>query len=194
MLKQVFAFLPGNWLFLGAVCREWQTVSINMADQQVHSFQFEGGTNLVTCDARTTLYSAAVATPAIARLAQKAGMQTCGPLCNSLLVTAGLHADRPTLAALRGLGMPFSSTLVCAAALSGRLNILQHLIKIKRCSIPERFGCYAARSGSISMLKWLRVREGCFFDRRTCAAAAEAGHLAALQPLRSEAYRWDSEQ
>jgi hypothetical protein len=122
-------------------------------------------------------------------------MQTaCGPLCNPLLVTAGLHADIPTLATLRELGMPLSSTLVCAAALSGRLNILQHVITIKRCPIPERLGCYAARSGSISMLKWLRVREGCFFDRRTCAAAAEEGHLAALQHLRSEGYRWDCEQ
>jgi hypothetical protein len=26
VLNQVFTFLPGHWLFLGAVCKEWEAL------------------------------------------------------------------------------------------------------------------------------------------------------------------------
>jgi hypothetical protein len=40
----------------------------------------------------------------------------------------GLHADIETLAVLHECGMQFSDTVVRAAALSGRLDVLQNLI------------------------------------------------------------------
>jgi hypothetical protein len=45
-----------------------------------------------------------------------------------LWIMAGLHADIETLAVLHECGMQFSDTVVRAAALSGRLDVLQHLI------------------------------------------------------------------
>jgi hypothetical protein len=74
ILKQVFSFVPGHWLFLGAVCREWQALYAGMEDQQVCSLE-EGNNKFVTCGPKTTLCSAAVASPETARLAIMSGMR-----------------------------------------------------------------------------------------------------------------------
>jgi hypothetical protein len=108
-----------------------------------------------------------------------------------LQVIAGLHADIETLAALQQLGMSLNDTVVEAVALSGRLNILQHLLTEQQCPVTDTLSHYAARSANISMLKWLRSDTQCVFDGSTCAGAAIAGHLAALQHLRSEGCYWD---
>jgi hypothetical protein len=42
ILRHVFSFLPGNWLFLGAVCREWQAVYASQAYQSVYSISLYG--------------------------------------------------------------------------------------------------------------------------------------------------------
>jgi hypothetical protein len=100
ILQQVLNFLPGNWLFLGAVCREWRTIySRALAeDQQVRSFSLDDDM-LVTCDVTTTLCSAALISPARARLAYESGLQLC---TEDMQVNAGLHADVPTLTTLCG--------------------------------------------------------------------------------------------
>jgi hypothetical protein len=138
---------------------------------------------LVTCSATSTLYSAAVALPARVRLARRCGLATDD---QNLQLAAGLHADIPTLLALSELGMPLSDIVVRAAALSGRLNILQHLLTNLQCPKLSTLSYYAASSGSVSMLKWLKTMSWCRFDSHTCAKAASAGHLAALRHLCSE--------
>jgi hypothetical protein len=73
-------------------------------------------------------------------------------------MVAGLHADVETLTALLELGMPLTDAVVNAVALSGRLNILQHLFTKHHCplAVPDVLSFNAARSGSIIMLDWLR--------------------------------------
>jgi formyltetrahydrofolate synthetase len=76
ILQHVFSFLPGNWLFLGAVCSEWRVVYVGVADQQLRSIKrnIRGEQKLVTCSARTTLFSAAVASSITAVLAASCGL------------------------------------------------------------------------------------------------------------------------
>jgi hypothetical protein len=190
ILKQVFTFLPGNYLFLSAVCSEWRAVYAGIADQQVCTFGLTGSPKLVSCGTRTTLFSAAVASPATARLACEFGVL---PTNERMQVIAGGHADIQTLAALRELGMPLSEFVVKAAAVSGRLNILQHLITAQQCIIPDELSYYVVRSGSISMLNWLRAEGLCALDRNMCVGAAAVGRLAVLQHLRSEGCDWDED-
>jgi hypothetical protein len=138
---------------------------------------------LVNCDCRTTLYSAVAASPATVRLAHHSGLAV--GVGADIQFISGLHADIPALGALQDLGMLFTDVLVEGAARSGRLNILQHLIREQQCPVPRMLSHHAARSGSISMLDWLRAETHCVFNDFTCAGAAYGDHLAALQHLRS---------
>jgi hypothetical protein len=191
ILQQVFTFLPGCWLFLGAVCSEWRQCYASIGGQQVCGFSSYGDRKFVLCGLKTTLYSAAVASPATARLASSCGLEV-GMDNKRLQLIAGLHADLETLTTLRELGMPLSENLIEAVALSGRLDILQHLITEQQCPISsKKFSHYAARSGSISMLQWLRSENSCTFDKTACKGAAYAGQLAALQHLRNEGCDWN---
>ena len=56
--------------------------------------------------------------------------------------------------------MPLSETVVNAAALSGRLSILQQLLSEQQCPRPTNLSHFAAHRGSINMLDWLRNRLG----------------------------------
>jgi hypothetical protein len=87
--------------------------------------------------------------------------------------------------------MPLSDTLVHAVALSGRLNILQHLVAEHQCPVPQSVCHYAARSDSISMLKLLEAEGLCNFDLFTCQGVAAAGQLAVLQHLIERGSDWD---
>jgi hypothetical protein len=61
ILEHILGFLPGNWLFLGAVCREWQLVYAGIADQQVCSASLYRSTSkLLTCGTKTTVYNKTV--------------------------------------------------------------------------------------------------------------------------------------
>jgi hypothetical protein len=197
MMQQVFSFLPpGNWLIqLVLLCREWQAVYAHQAEQQVYSFSIDYAPKLVACCSRTTLYSAAVASPAMARLAHSCGLAICKN--DKLEAIAGRYADLDTLAALRELGMPLDATVSHAAALSGRLHILQHLSSKQgpMYTISNGVDHYAGRSGSIDMLNWLRSQAWWYDvdDENACAGAAEAGHLTLLQHLINEGCKWDGE-
>jgi hypothetical protein len=46
---------------------------------------------------------------------------------------AELHANIQTLTVLRELGMPLRDTVLNAVALSGRVDILQHLLSERTC-------------------------------------------------------------
>jgi hypothetical protein len=192
ILQQVFSYLPGHWLYLGAVCSEWKAAYACIHCVQVVS---SSGRNvwkkLVTCQPNTTLCSAAFVSPATAGLACACGLQIC--INESMQMVAGLHADVETLTALLELGMPLTDAVVNAVALSGRLNILQHLFTEHHCplAVPDVLSFNAARSGSIIMLDWLRKKSFCEHDDFTCTGAAIAGCLAALQHLINEGCDWD---
>jgi hypothetical protein len=198
ILRHVLTFLPGNWLILGAVCRDWQAVYAGIADQQLCGFSVRSilstriiNREVVMCGTRTTRFSAAVASPAIARLALSCRIM----MSDSLQLAAGLHADTVTLIVLRQLGMPLSVLVITAVAVSGRLHIMQQLLRDPQCPTlqPGTLSHCAARSGSISMLNWLRAEGLCGFIKDTCAGAAEWGHLPALQYLHSEGCVWDAQ-
>jgi Ankyrin repeats (3 copies) len=194
MIQQVLSFLPpGNWLVLGAVCREWQAVYADRADQQVCSFSIYYDSKLVACCSKTALYSAAVGSPAMARLAHSCGLALRKN--DKLQAIAGRYADLDTLAALHELGMPLDCIVIRAVAVSGRLNILQHLITEWNCEICTSLSYYAARSGSISMLDWLKAQEKWYEidEWNACSGAAGAGHLAVLQHLIKEGCDWDEQ-
>eukprot|EP00953_Heterococcus_sp_UTEX-ZZ885_P022089 12264-Heterococcus_DN1.PRE.2 len=74
ILQQVFTFLPGCWLFLGAVCSEWRQCYAGIGGQQLCGFRENGSKMLVSCGFETTLYSAVVASPETARLARTSGL------------------------------------------------------------------------------------------------------------------------
>jgi hypothetical protein len=77
ILQHIFSFVPGHWLFLGAVCREWEAIYACVADQQVLKLSLYGSFAshpLITYGSKTTLYSAAVASPAATRLARRCGL------------------------------------------------------------------------------------------------------------------------
>jgi hypothetical protein len=193
ILQHVFKFLPGNWLILGTICREWNAIYAGMADQQVYKVSLRGNSKLVTCGAKTTLYSAAVASPVTARWAHTCGLQFSTN--HSLQMIAGLYANIPTLTTLRVLGMPLSHIVVSAAARFGRLTILQHLLAEQQCPKPCELTYFAARSSNVAMLNWLWA--GSWYepgdDKMACAGAARAGNLALLQLLRTGGCDWDTE-
>jgi hypothetical protein len=189
ILQHVFKFLPGHWLFLGAVCQEWQAVYASIEEQQLCSIRLNVNQKFVACGPRSTACSAAVASPATARLSCVCGLEICTSM--KVQVIAGLRADVQTLTLLRELGMPLSDLLIKAVALSGRLDVLQHLESDQQCPTIGALSFYAARSGSISMLNWLKSERWCDFDERdACAGAAIGGQLAALKYLHNEGCEW----
>eukprot|EP00953_Heterococcus_sp_UTEX-ZZ885_P007407 4491-Heterococcus_DN1.PRE.2 len=121
----------------------------------------------VSCGSRTTLYSAAVASPETVSLARM-----CGLVISS---------------------MPLNDNVVEAVALSGRCDVLQHLVREWLCQTPSIANALAARSGSISMLQWLKAHSWWPFDELTCGRAAFGGQLAALEYLRAEGCAWNKE-
>jgi hypothetical protein len=163
-----------------------------MKDQRVCSFNAYGIKKVLEHGSKTTLYSAAVTSPATARLAGELGLQINAD--DSLQWIAGLHADVQTVTVLHELGMPLSDTVVNAVALSGRLDILRLLVRDLHCSIPRLIGQYGTRSGSISMLNWLKETDLCNCKGSECTtAAAAAGQLAALQYLINNNCEWDED-
>jgi hypothetical protein len=191
ILQHIFAFLPGHWLFLGAVCREWEALYAGIADQQVRCIDPTiAPIYWKIYAAKTTLCSAAVASPATARLACRCGLIISEN--EQLQLIAGLFADAKTLLVLEELGMPLDDAVVHAVARSGRLHILQQLITARQCPVSNSVSHYAASSGNIEMLKWLRAEGCCEFGIPTCTGAALAGQLKALQHLRSEGCAWDT--
>eukprot|EP00953_Heterococcus_sp_UTEX-ZZ885_P002832 2051-Heterococcus_DN1.PRE.2 len=194
VLQRIFAFLPGNYLFIGAVCREWQAVYTSMRDQKVRCVDIEGYERpWKTCSSTTTVYSAVIASPAAVRLACRSGLDLKDESGNLQLCT-GLQADLCTVAELCKQGMTLTAVLVNATALSGRLHILQYLFLQQHCSIPSDLSEYAVRSSSISMLTWLKTQTSCTFDMMTCAAAAFGNQFAVLQHLRNEGCEWDNKR
>jgi hypothetical protein len=187
ILQHIFEFLPGNWLFLGAVCCDWKPLYAGMEDCKVRTCSLNGRNKPAVCSAKPTLFSAAVASPTTAALAGSCRI----PRNEHLQLIVGWYADIETSVVLRELGMPLSELVVKAAATAGRLDILQRWLSEPQCPKPATLSYHAAHGGSINVLKWLRAESWCEFNAYTCAGAALGGQLAALQYLRSESCDWE---
>jgi hypothetical protein len=149
IVQTVLTYLPGYWLFLGAVCREWKALYADMADQQMYSLGVYSRRSPFTFGSKATLYSAAVASPATARQACECGLAAAIRKDAKLQHIAGLFAGMETLLALRELGMPLvDEEVVRAAAKSGRLSILKHLLVAQQCPVPRALSNWAAHSGN----------------------------------------------
>jgi spore germination protein YaaH len=61
-ILKVFGFLPGHYLFVGAVCKEWQGLYVGTADRQFKAQSVWDTLTSKTCEFKTTLCSAAVVT------------------------------------------------------------------------------------------------------------------------------------
>jgi hypothetical protein len=137
-----------------------------------------GSTKLVTYGSKATIYSAAVASPATAKLACDAGIATSKN--DKLQLVAGLRADTDTLTVLQEPGMPLSLTVIKAVALAGRLSVMQQLLPAEQCPRSDSVSHYVARRGSI--INWFIARSQTGLHDDTCARAAVAGqHVQLLQ-------------
>jgi hypothetical protein len=57
IMSYVFALLPGQWLYLGAVCSEWKAGYARIADHHVRCVPIYDNNKFVTCGTKTTLFS-----------------------------------------------------------------------------------------------------------------------------------------
>jgi hypothetical protein len=57
ILRHVFSFLPGNYLFLGGVCPDWRTAYAGIEDHRLRRAILDNDSDsvFVTCGNRTTL-------------------------------------------------------------------------------------------------------------------------------------------
>jgi hypothetical protein len=134
ILERVFSFLPGHWLYLGAVCRAWMQSYKDLPLREIVT---------VDCceDWSTTLMESAFQSPSRLRLAVACDLQLSGPDEDDtwlppsavLQYIAGLHADEAVLSLAKELGMPLSGKTVKGAAASGRVSVLEYLIQQQRC-------------------------------------------------------------
>jgi hypothetical protein len=189
ILQHVFTFLPGNWLYLGAVCSEWSAAYAGIADQQVWRTLLNGSSELVTCGTKTTLFSAVIASPVRVRLARDAGLAVSQN--DQLQVIAGLHADMKTLVALRDMGMPLSYTVIKAVALAGRLSIMQQIFSEQLCARPDAPFSYGDQRRPRIIDNYLSSPEYQWADDNTCAAGATAA--AAVPAAAAAAAETDAE-
>jgi hypothetical protein len=197
ILERVFSFLPGNWLFLGGVCRAWMQSYKHQPTCEISTKGCYENAKRVACDWSTTLMQAVFQSPSRLRLAAACGLQLdlqdkdddeeddIGPsAADELQFIAGLHAHQATLSVAEELGMPLSVHVVRGAAASGRVRVLACLIEERQCEVPDGVETSAARSGSIDMLKYVE-KHGCVFTRYALCSAASCGHLPALQYILS---------
>jgi hypothetical protein len=184
IVQLVFSYVgPGNYFFLGTVCRLWHKLytelpacerpSVDWRDEEIHS---------ISCNSQTTLASAVFASPACVQLAHKFGFRRYGDT-STLQQLAGKHAHKQTLLALRAAGMRFQNPLLRGAADSADLSKLIWLYREQRCELlPDDITCRAAKCGSIEMLDWL-IGVGCAVTASTFTFAALAGHMHVLKHL-----------
>jgi hypothetical protein len=179
ILHHLFSFLPGHWLYLGAVCRAWMLSYKRAHMSEICIAEPQRGKKVV-CGWCTTLLSAVFQSPSRLRLARDSGVRLSGYGIQDMQFIAGLCADVPTLRLAEDLGMALSASTVKGAACSDRASIVQYLIGVGQCSGDSSVAEYAVHSGNVDILKGLR-RNNFEFYSRCCTEAATAGQLGALQ-------------
>eukprot|EP00953_Heterococcus_sp_UTEX-ZZ885_P000585 839-Heterococcus_DN1.PRE.1 len=75
ILQHMFTFLPGHWLFLGAVCKEWAAIYASRRDHlMVYCLNVRGWNHFNHYSPKTTLFRTVVASPAAVRMAHSCGL------------------------------------------------------------------------------------------------------------------------
>jgi hypothetical protein len=180
ILQRVFSFLPGNWLYLGGVCRDWMLCYKHLPDSDIFFKDAFQRTKKADCGWRTTLMRAVVQSPSRLRLAVHCGLQLGAHDKGRLPYIAGRYADQATLLLAQELGMSLSANVVRGAASSGRVSVFNYLVQDRYCAVPYGVDFHAAQCGDVDMLKCLK-ENGCQFTDDTCRAAATAGQLSSFQ-------------
>jgi hypothetical protein len=93
ILEHVFSFVPGNWLYLGGVCRAWMRSYERIGVCEICSIGRHGPCVDSTFDWRTTLMGAVFQSPARLTWAADCGVQLTGDDQDHIQRIAGLHAD-----------------------------------------------------------------------------------------------------
>jgi hypothetical protein len=173
IVQHMLSYMSPSWLYIGAVSRLWQQCYERASPGVPH----------------TTTYSAAFASVQALRWACSSGLDLTCSSWNALERSAGKHADLQTLAAAYGHGLRLIDTVMSGAIMSGRVEVVRHLLTDRRRLLPKHAGEIAGVSGSIEMLKYLRKR-GCELGAVTVSTVAAHGHLPALKYLLKVGCNW----
>eukprot|EP00953_Heterococcus_sp_UTEX-ZZ885_P039464 20226-Heterococcus_DN1.PRE.1 len=141
---------------------------------------------------KESMYSAALASPALVRLAHDSGLAFTSP-SRKVAKAAVQHANLPTLLAAGELGMLLTQNQTVAlstmAAAQRSLPVLKWLSTQPQYKFAEDIGMYAAMGGSVELLEWLN-QQGIGFTVATMHTAAEYNHNAAVKCLHSLGCPW----
>jgi hypothetical protein len=181
-LQQIFRFLPGNWLFLGGVCRAWMLSYRQMPPYDVWARPpLRRTITEVTLEWPVTLMTAACESRARFRWTFQSGLDVTG---DSITYIAGLCADVSTLLLAAQAGMSLTETIE-GAVCSGRVTVVDFLLQQQHRKLRDVDALgYAAQCGNIDILKCLE-KHGYKLTTSSCSKAASAGQLAALQYILS---------
>jgi hypothetical protein len=156
ILQRVLSCVPGQWLFLAAVCTAWRDMYSQMAAMQMQkrflSNMGEIKTADVNCAPDTTLYSSVFGSPSRVNYAHAIGVN-----CSTLRYqfAAGRHATVASLITAREVGMGYSLAVVKGVADSNTLPVMEFL-HAQGCPWNEAVPSIAAERGDLEMLRWLR--------------------------------------
>jgi hypothetical protein len=142
VLREILAFVPHHWLFVGPVCSYWAAM-------------------YAKSHAKSTSRAAAFASAATVILAHACGLDFF-KLQNQTVwyqphTTAGRYGSCESLQAAHALGLPFTAMITKGAALSGDLAKLRWLRTQHSCPwFSHEIAKDAAQSGNADMLVWLQ--------------------------------------
>jgi hypothetical protein len=188
-LEVVLSFIPGHWFIIAAVSIFWRETYADMEGTQI--LPAAPGARLTKRLHKGSLYSSALASPALVRLAHDSGLAFTSP--HKLAKAAVQHASLPTLLAAGELGMLLTQNQTVAlstmAAAQRSLPVLKWLSTQPQCKFAGDIGLYAAIGGSVEVFEWLN-QQGIEFTVATMHTAAEYKHNAAVQYLHSVGCPW----
>jgi hypothetical protein len=176
LLRSIFAFVPGSWLYAGAVSSAWKQAYEQVP--QLPLTRASGARPGILCCSRTTYMAAAFASEAALRLAVECGLDLQGH-SQLLQRLAGRHADLITLQLAAELGLPWTAAVSRGAASACDLPKLQWLYEQQCPRSSWTVITCAAASGCLDTLLWLQQKHStCRLSLKYAfIAAARCGHL-----------------
>jgi hypothetical protein len=173
LLRSIFSYVPGIWLYAGAVSSAWK-----QAYEQGARTILPRGSCPIICCSHTTFMAAAFASEAALRLAVECGLDL---LAHSQVLQrlAGRHADLTTLQLAAELGLPWTAAVSRGAASACDLLKLQWLYAQECPRSSWTVITCAASSGCLETLLWLQQKHStCRLSLKYAfIAAARYGHL-----------------
>eukprot|EP00953_Heterococcus_sp_UTEX-ZZ885_P016787 9417-Heterococcus_DN1.PRE.1 len=192
ILQQVFAFIPGNWLFLSAVCSEWRAIYANIGEQQVtRRLHFLHLINEQLCGPVPDELDSFVARSGSINMLKWLKAQKLSTLCWYACEGAAEGGQLAVLQYLRSEEYDWSgSSVMCRAARSGSIAMVEWLQQYEGVEIDPRAMAAAASEGQTAMCEYL-LNIGCYWTDAAPTKAAEAGHFETLRWLRKKGCPWN---